>query len=43
MAFMLVACRAFEAIPWRLKTTLREPVWEFTRANEIAKEIAEHI
>ena len=24
---------------WRLKTTLREPIWEFTRVNEIAEHI----
>jgi len=24
---------------WRLKTTMCEPVWEFTRANEIAEHI----
>ena len=24
---------------WRLKTTLRELVWEFTRANEVAEHI----
>ena len=24
---------------WRLKTTLREPIWEFTRVSEIAEHI----
>jgi len=35
----LFQCQDAEKRIWRLKTTMREPVREFTRANEIAEHI----